>query len=153
MQKEGLVRVVAAGVSGEAGLVWYEATQLGVADHHSWVREPAVVPHALRDSLQAKLEFVEPEDLPSLRKSIREEEKACTDEYQRVHRLLREAQRARIHVSSQAVGWEQKRHETRLGDEAVLWELGALRLRKAHEQLVELEQESKGEQRERGDRG
>lgn len=153
MEKEGLV-CVGEGSSGEAaGLRWYEATQLGVEQHHDWMGEPAALPPALRDPLQAKLEFVQPRDLPGLHDAVREEEEACAAEYQRAHRLHLKVQHDRLRGVSQSTGWEQKRLEAKLADEAVLWQFMALRLKKAREQLVEMGEVLKDERRERGDRG
>lgn len=153
MERQGLVCAGPAGAKGDAGLRWYQATQLGVADMRGWLREPALMPHALRDSLQAKLEFMAESDLPSLIEMVQEEEESCDREYERAHKLSRQSQYTRMRLAPARAGWREKKQDVRVGDEAVVWQCMALRLKSLREQLEALRDEITGADRERGERG
>jgi hypothetical protein len=75
---------VKKGPAGTSSLDSYEATSEGVAQVRTWIRESAVVPPVLRDSLQGKLAFSrEEQDLLGLLKTVREEEDAYARRYAR----------------------------------------------------------------------
>jgi DNA-binding PadR family transcriptional regulator len=72
----GYVRLSRPGPSDEPTMGVYAGTPGGVEVHRRWLihRER---PLGIRDALNCKLEFVEPEDLPWVIEDIREQEEEC----------------------------------------------------------------------------
>jgi DNA-binding PadR family transcriptional regulator len=83
LAKQGLLRVVQEG--REPTLDRYEATPKGVAQFRRWVGRSSSLPPALRDGLQARLEFAELEELSALVETVREAERDCRSEYAAAH--------------------------------------------------------------------
>src|SRR5258708_34230784 len=79
LAEQGLVRVVAE--EGPTGEHRYEATPLGVEHFRAWLRACSAAAPALREELQAKVEFCTAEDLPQLIAAICAEERACAGRF------------------------------------------------------------------------
>jgi DNA-binding PadR family transcriptional regulator len=68
-------------------LIW-EITATGQRRRRDWLCSPPALPLAMRDPLQAKLELVQPQDLPVLLWRIEEEEKSLNDRSRDAHKFL-----------------------------------------------------------------
>jgi DNA-binding PadR family transcriptional regulator len=86
--RQGCVRVVEEG--RKPGMTRYEATQKGIAHFRRWIRG-AAEPLVMRDTLQGKLAFSEPEDLGEMVGALRLEKQACELEYMEAHKCVGEA--------------------------------------------------------------
>jgi len=83
LAKEGLLRVVQAGP--EPTLDRYEATPEGIAEFRRWVGRSTSLPPTSRDGFQARLEFLELEELSALVETVRVAERGCRAEYAAAH--------------------------------------------------------------------
>jgi DNA-binding PadR family transcriptional regulator len=149
LEKQGLVRMVDRGA--ERALDRYEATDEGIEEFRDWLRTSSAAPLALRDAVHAKLEFAEEEDVPDLILAIREEEEACAREFAAASsRLNVEWQLKRLgppgeseRGSSDAeVGGRVRR--ALMTDEAMLWGMRAMRLRRLRRELEDSVEEPEG---------
>ncbi|HXB63627.1 MAG TPA: hypothetical protein VNV42_02010 [Solirubrobacteraceae bacterium] len=142
---QGLVRLAKKAPSGKpTSLDSYRATDAGVAEARTWLRESAVVPPVLRDVLQAKLEFSrEQEDLLGLIETVREEEDACAKRYAHAHMSDMRAQqeRRRSRSRGQRPSFQDGVCDVKLADEAALWGMMSKRLVKLRENLEDLLEE------------
>jgi hypothetical protein len=138
LAKQGLIRLVKKGPAGTSSLDSYEATSEGVAQVRTWIRESAVVPPVLRDSLQGKLAFSrEEQDLLGLLKTVREEEDAYARRYADAHREDVKARHARRRLRARGIraGLVDLVHDVRVSDEAAWWGLMMKRLERLREKL------------------
>jgi hypothetical protein len=141
LAKQGLIHLVKKGPPGKSSLDSYEATSNGVAQVQTWIRESAVVPPVLRDSLQGKLEFSrEEKDLLGLLETVREEEDACARRYADAHRADVRARQARRRLRARGIraNLVDLMHEVKLSDEAVWWSLMVKRLERLRENLEDV---------------
>jgi DNA-binding PadR family transcriptional regulator len=83
LAKQGLLRIVEK--AAESTLDRYEVTPEGVAEFRSWVGRSSPLAPALRDGLQARLEFVELEELGGLLETVQGAERDCRAEYAAAH--------------------------------------------------------------------
>jgi DNA-binding PadR family transcriptional regulator len=119
MQKDGLVRVVAAD-QGAANEVIYEATQKGVEHFRNWVRAPTGAPVS-REELHAKIALCEPRDLPRLIDAVHTEELACIAELDRIReRMVAELRLAAGRTAAEAQ-WSQLMDRGVVHGEAAFW--------------------------------
>jgi hypothetical protein len=86
LEKDDRVRVANPGA--ESSKLLYEAAAEGLLDLQRWIRSSPKLPLVVRDPVQAKLEFVQPHDLPILLKRLEEEEDALTDQRHEAHKSL-----------------------------------------------------------------
>jgi hypothetical protein len=119
----------------------YEATVGGAAHFRRWVRETAMVPPVLRDALQGKLMFSEPNDLRGLVATVREEEEACRQRYAAAHRCWVRARARRPRPPVRNEGWETLVREVQIADEANVWGLMVTRLQRLRQGLEALLEE------------
>jgi hypothetical protein len=140
--KQGLVLLVKEAPPGaSSSLDSYRATDEGVAHVRKWVREFAVVPPVLRDSLQGKLEFSsEEEDLLGVIKTVREEEDACARRYADAHMNDVRAQhsRRRLRSRGERPSFKDLVQDVKLADEARVWGQMAKRLAALRENLEDV---------------
>jgi len=136
LAKKGYVRLLKKGPPERPTLDRYEATPEGVELLRRWVRDPDLPP-AVRDVLQCKLEFLEPEDLPALIELVREEEKAYTVAYDIAQSSTQREQRRR-RAREGPVDWGTRRRGIKIKDKANLWGLMSQRLERLREDLEEL---------------
>jgi DNA-binding PadR family transcriptional regulator len=117
--KQGHVRVVQEG--RKPGMSRYEATSSGVAHFREWVRESEVSPLVVRDTVQGRLAFTEPEDLPEMLEGLRLKKKACEHEYAAAHRCVAEArERERLAVGSRET-WDAMFMGAKAKDKTKMW--------------------------------
>jgi DNA-binding PadR family transcriptional regulator len=128
LAKQGLLRVAREGP--EPTLDRYEATAEGVAEFRRWVGQSTVLPPALRDGLQARLEFIELEELSALVETVREAERGCRSEYAAAHGRWKAF--TNLGLRSGRLGREDVfRHKLKgiqLMDEVMLWSAQVKRL-------------------------
>ena len=139
--KQGLVCRAKKGPSGTPSLDSYRATEAGVAQVRRWIRESAVVPPVLRDSLQGKLEFSrEEKDVLGLIDAVREEEDACARRYADAHTSDMRARQARRRLRSRGrrASLRELVEDVKLADEAALWGLMVKRLAGLRENLEDI---------------
>lgn len=147
LAKQGLVCLAKKGPPGKASLDTYRATSEGVAQVRRWVRESAVVPPVLRDSLQGKLEFSdEEEDVLGLIETVREEEDACTRKYADAHTSDMRARQARLRRRSRGrqASLKDMMGDVKLADEAAVWGLMVNRLKLLRENLEDVLEQLEG---------
>lgn len=77
LNREGLIRIQEEPVSHRE-VVWYEATEDGIARFREWMEGPSEL-MPLREELLVKLAFAGPRDLPRLIEVTRELERSCLD--------------------------------------------------------------------------
>jgi len=112
----------------------YEATGRGVDYLREWKRESAAVPRTLRDSLQGKLAFSTPADLPGLIESARAELGDCEQKYADAHKRSRQA----AQLSRGVADYDAMILCAQLADEANVWSLHVRRLRDLLDVLEEI---------------
>jgi DNA-binding PadR family transcriptional regulator len=137
LAKQGLLRVVSRG--SESTLDLYEATAKGIAEFNKWMVRVISLPPALRDGLQARLEFIDRGEPVALLEMVREAQRGCRLEYAEAHKrwkaftnLGARSQREDV-TSEQALSHELK--GIQLMDEVMLWGAQAKRLTNLCEQL------------------
>jgi hypothetical protein len=138
LAKQGLIRLVKKGPAGTLSLDSYEATSEGVAQVRTWIRESAVVPPVLRDSLQGKLEFTrEEQDVLGLLETVREEEDAYARRYADAHREDVKARQARRRLRARGIRADlvDRMHDVKVSDEAAWWGLMMKRLENLRKKL------------------
>lgn len=135
LAEQGLLQVVQKG--SVPTLDRYQATSVGVTEFRRWLVQASSLPPALRDALQARLEFVELEELPALLETVRADERACTREYAAAHKRWKEFTHQTLRPGENDP--EQVfRHELKivqLADEVDLWGVQARRLQKLRGRL------------------
>lgn len=139
LAKKGYVRLLKKGPPDRPTLNRYDATPKGIELFRRWVRDPDLPP-AIRDVLQCKLEFLEPEDLPALIELVGEEEKAYTVAYDIAQSSTRREQRSR-RARGRPVDWHTRTRGIKMKDKANLWGLMSHRLERLREDLEELHDE------------
>ena len=147
LEKKGLVRVVSRRTDAP-GLTRYEATGKGTQEHKAFMREPLLMPPVLRDVLQAKLEFMTPDDPDELRgliQQIQVAEEHCDQEFAEAHAAYMVAQRRRRQYPHEQSGREAKAQEAKLADQADVLEFMCLRMQKLRKRLEPLLKEIEGE--------
>ncbi len=138
LAKQGLIRLVKKGPAGTSSLDSYEATSDGVVQVRTWIRESAVVPPVLRDSLQGKLAFSrEEQDVLGLLETVREEEDAFASRYAEAHREDVKARHARRRLRARGIqaGLADRVRDVKVSDEAAWWGLMMKRLERLREKL------------------
>jgi hypothetical protein len=158
LARQGLVRVVADGAGAEgagargaegAGATGpegggpieehrYEATPLGVEHFRAWLRACSTAAPALREELQAKVEFCAPADLPLLVEAICAEERACASMFAAAQGRLSEAELVAPRRSTAAQQWSALAHRAVLRDEAAMWGMRFKRLERLRARLEEM---------------
>jgi len=124
--------------SGEEGL-HYEATPSGVEHFRAWLRATGALVPALREELQAKVEFCAPEDVPLLIEAIGAEERVCARMFAAAQGRLSEVELLGGRGSSaQARRWPELVRAAVLRDEAVMWGMRFKRLERLRGHLEEL---------------
>jgi hypothetical protein len=145
---QGLLRVIREGSLPTLDL--YEATSAGVAEFYGWLVRSSPAPPALRDALQARLEFIELTGLPALVEMVRRDERMFTREYAAAHKRWKQI--TSMKVSPGGDGPEEAfRRELKvvqLADEADLWALQARRLRQLGGRLERVLERASGASRE-----
>lgn len=137
LAKRGLLRVVSQG--SESTLDLYEATVEGIAEFSKWMVRLIVLPPALRDGLQARLEFIDQGEPAALLEMVREAQRGCRLEYAEAHKRwkaftnLGRRQEGQDVTSAQVLSHELK--GVQLMDEVMLWGAQAKRLTNLCEQL------------------
>lgn len=138
LARQGLVRVILDEQS-TAGAERYEATPLGVEHFRAWLRSCTTAAPALREELQAKVEFCAPEDLPQLIDAIRAEERACASMFAAAQGRLSEAELVAPRCSTGAERWSALARRTVLRDEAAMWGMRFKRLERLRARLEEMQ--------------
>jgi DNA-binding PadR family transcriptional regulator len=137
LARQGLVRVV-AGDAQDAEEHRYEATPLGVEHFRAWLRASCAAAPALREELQAKIEFCTPEDLPGLIEAICVEEQACASMFAAAQGRLSAAQLLAAREDGEAEPWSVLTRRTVLRDEAAMWGMRFKRLARLRARLEEM---------------
>jgi hypothetical protein len=143
LARADLVRAVAedgapAGGSAPAEEHRWEATPLGVEHFRGWLRSCSSAAPALREELQAKVEFCGPGDLPHLIEAIGAEERACASMFAAAQGRLSEADLIAPRHSSEVSRWAAAVHRAVLRDEAAMWGMRFKRLERLRARLEEL---------------
>ncbi len=137
LARQGLVRVVADG--GEPIEDHrYVAKPLGVEHFRAWLRACSAMAPALREELQAKVEFCAPEDLPLLIEAICAEERACASMFAAAQGRLSEAELVAPRRSTTAERWSALARGAVLRDEAAMWGMRFKRLERLRARLEEM---------------
>jgi DNA-binding PadR family transcriptional regulator len=139
LARQGLVRVILADEQSTAGAERYEATPLGIEHFRAWLRASSTAAPALREELQAKVEFCAPEDLPQLIDAIRAEERACASMFAAAQGRLSEAELVAPRCSTAAERWSALARRTVLRDEAAMWGMRFKRLERLRARLEEMQ--------------
>lgn len=137
LAQQGLVRLIVGG-KRFGGEPYYEATPLGVEYFRAWLRNSSPAAPALREELQAKVEFCAPEDLPQLIDAIRVEERACASMFAAAQGRLSEAELVASGRSTGAERWSQSTRDVALRDEAAMWGMRFKRLERLRARLERL---------------
>jgi DNA-binding PadR family transcriptional regulator len=143
LTKQGLLRVAQEGP--EPTLDRYEATPRGVEEFRQWLARSSSLPPALRDGLQAKLEFIEFEELAGFIETVRKAERDCRSEYAAAHGRWKAFGSLGSPDSAPETTEEPLRHKLKavqLVDEVMLWGAQAKRLASLRSQLESLLQET-----------
>jgi hypothetical protein len=140
LEKQGFVRLVKRGP--QPSLDRFEATPEGFLRLRQWVRTAIAMPPTLRDALQAKLEFVELDELRELIASVREAEDAYASEYAAAHGRVLGAKRPPRRGAARNPDWREKLRAIQMTDEMMLWALMAERTRRLGDELEELYEEA-----------
>jgi DNA-binding PadR family transcriptional regulator len=138
---QGLVRVV-ADADRPIEEHCYEATPQGVEHFRTWLRASCAAAPALREELQAKVEFCTPEDLPRLIEAICAEERACANMFAAAQGHLSAAELVAPRHSTGAERWSALTRRTVLRDEAAMWGMRFKRLERLRARLEELMREA-----------
>jgi DNA-binding PadR family transcriptional regulator len=137
LAKQGLLRVMQKGQ--EPTLDRYEATAKGIAEFSEWMVRSISLPPALRDGLQARLEFIELGEPVALLGMVREAQRGCRLEYAEAHNRWRAfTNLASRHVQEDLRPDEVLNHGLKgiqLMDEVMLWGAQAKRLTSLYDQL------------------
>lgn len=142
LAQKGYVRLVEPGPPGEPTRDRYEATSEGRGHFLEWLHS-SELPLIVRDVLQCKLEFLQPEDLVAMLRGVRELEDSFTAMCDAARaRVLRE-QRSR-RARSEPVDWRVKLRGIQSRDEANLWSLMSQRLEHLGDELEDLLNETSG---------
>ncbi len=136
LARKGYVRLLEHDPRGEASLDRYVATHDGVAHFRGWLRRREL-PLAVRDALQCKMEFLEPDDLLALIATVREEAHAYASACDRAHSRLLGEQRLRRALSDPP-DWRARLRGIQSKDEATLWALMSQRLERVAGELEAL---------------
>jgi DNA-binding PadR family transcriptional regulator len=140
LAKQGLLRISQEGP--ESTLDRYEATPSGIEAFRRWLAQSSSLPPALRDGLQAKLEFIDLEELAGFITTVRKAERDCKSEYAKAHGRWK----AFVSLDSPELAPEQSlRHKLKsvqLIDEVMLWGAQAKRLASLRAQLEGLLKET-----------
>jgi DNA-binding PadR family transcriptional regulator len=137
LARQNLVRVVPDD-SAPADEHRWEATPLGVEHFRAWLRSRSSAAPALREELQAKVEFCAPGDLPHLVEAIRAEERACASMFAAAQGRLSEADLIAPRRSSDASRWSAAVRRAVLRDEAAMWGMRFKRLERLRARVEEL---------------
>jgi DNA-binding PadR family transcriptional regulator len=116
----------------------WEATPRGVEHFRAWLRSCSSAAPALREELQAKVEFCTAEDLPHLIEAIRAEERACASMFAAAQGRLSEADLTAPRHSSDASRWSAATRRAVLRDEAAMWGMRFKRLERLRARVEEL---------------
>jgi hypothetical protein len=150
LAKQGLLRVARKGP--EPTLDCYEATPEGVAEFRRWKSRTSSLPPALRDGLQARLEFAELQELSTLVEMVHEAEVDCRSEYAAAHGRWKAY--TNLGPPPGPAGADElftrKLRGIQLMDEVMLWGAQAKRLGRLSRQLEDLLEEAKGSLEEAG---
>jgi DNA-binding PadR family transcriptional regulator len=141
LARQGLVRVIADG-SSCVEQERYEATPLGVEHFRAWLRASSAAPPALREELQAKVEFCAPADLPQLIDAICAEERACASMFAAAQGRLSAAELVTPGCSTQEQPFAALTRRAVLRDEAAMWGMRFKRLERLRARLEELREVS-----------
>ncbi|HEY5285999.1 MAG TPA: hypothetical protein VIJ50_02725 [Solirubrobacteraceae bacterium] len=137
LAKQGLLSVVSRG--SEPTLDLYEATANGIAEFNKWMVRVISLPPALRDGLQARLEFIDRGEPVALLEMVREAQRGCRLEYAEAHKRWKAFTNPGSHSEREGLASEQVlSHELKgiqLMDEVMLWAAQAKRLTNLSEQL------------------
>ena len=137
LTQQGLVRVVSDDAQA-AEEHRYEATPLGVEHFRAWLRASCAAAPALREELQAKIEFCTPEDLPELIEAICVEERACASMFAAAQGRLSAAELLAARGEGEAEPWSVLTRRTVLRDEAAMWGMRFKRLERLRTRLEEM---------------
>ncbi|MFI5005063.1 MAG: hypothetical protein ACHQE6_08615 [Solirubrobacterales bacterium] len=141
LARQGLVRAV-ADEDGSIEEPRYEATPQGVEHFRAWLRASCAAAPALREELQAKVEFCTPEDLPRLIEAICAEERACASMFAAAQGRLSAAELVAPRHASGAERWSALTRRTVLRDEAAMWGMRFKRLERLRARLEEMREEA-----------
>jgi DNA-binding PadR family transcriptional regulator len=138
LAQQGFVRVVAdAGHPTDEHR--FEATPLGLEHFRAWLRASHAAAPALREELQAKIEFCSPGDLPPLIEAVCAEERACASMFAVAQGRLSEV---KLVAPARAAGpehWTTLTRITALRDEAAMWGMRFKRLERLRVHLEEMQ--------------
>ncbi len=127
LERQGLVRVTEKG--RERSLDRYCVTEQGRDSFRKWLRDFSALTPVVRDGLNAKLAFADPEDLPPLLAAVRAAQRACAQEYATAHaRFLA----ARVANGGRDDGWSVELQRAMIGDEVTMWLFHVKRLQRLH---------------------
>jgi DNA-binding PadR family transcriptional regulator len=142
LAKQGLLRVSREGP--EPTLDRYEATPRGVDEFRQWLARSSSLPPALRDGLQAKLEFIELNELAGFIETVRKAEHDCRSEYAAAHGRWKAFGGLGSPDSAPDQLLRNKLKAVQLVDEVMLWGAQAKRLASLRSQLESLLTETNG---------
>jgi len=136
LAKQGLLRVSQAGP--EPTLERYEATSRGVEEFRQWLARSSSLPPALRDGLQAKLEFIEFDELAGFIQTVRKAERDCRSEYAAAHGRWKAFGGLGSTETTPDQALRHKLKAVQMVDEVMLWGAQAKRLASLRSQLESL---------------
>ena len=142
LAKQGLLRVSQEGP--EPTLDRYEATPRGIEEFRQWLARSSSLPLALRDGLQAKLEFIEFDELAGFIQTVRKAEHDCRSEYAAAHGRWKAFGSLGLPDSTTEQPLRHKLKSVQLVDEVMLWGAQAKRLASLRSQLEALLAETSG---------
>jgi DNA-binding PadR family transcriptional regulator len=140
LAKQGLLRVSQEGP--EPTLDRYEATPRGVDEFRRWLARSSSLPPALRDGLQAKLEFIEFQELAGFIETVRKAERDCRSEYASAHGRWKAFGSLGSPEPAPGQLLRHKLKAVQLVDEVMLWGAQAKRLASLRVQLENLLREA-----------
>ncbi len=133
LDRQGFIRLTAQGETrGEDG---YEATSKGVAHFRVWLHETSEAAPALHDPTRARLEFCEVGDLPAMLPLLEEEEKICSDRFDRARLRLNKKRRSGHFGPADGSDDAGRLAYALMADDMLLWGHRALRLKRLREEI------------------
>lgn len=130
---QGFVRMTARGE--RRGQDSYEATRDGEAHFRVWLRESSEAAPALHDSIRARLELCEEEDLPVMLQLLEDEEKVCTDRFDAARWHLNKARRNGHFGPADGSDGRGRLVYALMTDDILIWGNRALRLKRLREEI------------------
>ena len=130
------MQLIEEGQSRDSADDRYEVTPRGIEFFYQWLCGKELPP-VVRDAIQCKLEFLEPEHLPALIRLVREEERVYIVAYDIARARVMKEQRSR-RTLRRPVDWRDRLRGIQNKYDASLWGLMSMRLEHLGDELEEL---------------